>query len=87
MIKSFWLEHDDSTGTLNELIPPQMVLVSDNKWELIHGIIDQIKDAEVGLMFSISLVQKPNEEDIVELTRWDEMTINNTEGELEYERK
>jgi len=85
MIKSFWLEHDDSTGTLNELIPPQMVLVSDNKWELIHGIIDQIKDAEVGLMFSISLVQKPNEEDIVELTRWDEMTINNTEGELEYE--
>ena len=85
MIKSFWLEHDDSTGTLNELIPPQMVLVSDNKWELIHGIIDQIKDAEVGLMFSISLVQKPNEEDIVELTRWDEMTINNTQGELEYE--
>ena len=87
MIKSFWLEHDDSTGTLNELIPPQMVLVSDNKWELIHEIIDQIKGAEVGLMFSISLVQKPNEEDIVELTRWDEMTINNTEGELEYERK
>ena len=85
MIKSFWLEHDDSTGTLNELIPPQMVLVSDNKWELIHEIIDQIKDAEVGLMFSISLVQKPNEEDIVEITRWDEMTINNTEGELEYE--
>ena len=85
MIKSFWLEHDDSTGTLNELIPPQMVLVSDNKWELIHEIIDQIKGAEVGLMFSISLVQKPNEEDIVELTRWDEMTINNTEGELEYE--
>ena len=85
MIKSFWLDHDDSTGTLNELIPPQMVLVSDNKWELIHEIIDQIKDAEVGLMFSISLVQKPNEEDIVELTRWDEMTINNTEGELEYE--
>ena len=85
MIKSFWLEHDDSTGTLNELIPPQMVLVSDNKWELIHGIIDQIKDAEVGLMFSISLVQKPNEEDIVELTRWDEMTINNTEGELNHE--
>lgn len=85
MIKSFWLDHDDSTGTLNELIPPQMVLVSDNKWELIHEIIDQIKDAEVGLMFSISLVQKPNEEDIVELTRWDEMTINTTEGELEYE--
>ena len=85
MIKSFWLEHDDSTGTLNELIPPQMVLVSDNKWELIHGIIDQIKDAEVGLMFSISLVQKPNEEDIVELTRWDEMTINNTKGELNHE--
>ena len=85
MIKSFWLEHDDSTGTLNELIPPQMVLVSDNKWELIHGIIDQIKDAEVGLMFSISLVQKPNEEDIVELTRWDEMTINNTQGELNHE--
>jgi hypothetical protein len=82
MIKSFWLEHDDSTGTLNELIPPQMVLVSDNKWELMHGIIDQIKDAEVGLMFSISLVQKPNEEDIVELTRWDEMTINNIQGEL-----
>jgi hypothetical protein len=82
MIKSFWLEHDDSTGTLNELIPPQMVLVSDSKWELIHEIIDQIKDAEVGLMFSISLVQKPNEEDIVELTRWDETTIKNTEGEL-----
>ncbi|HHZ71063.1 MAG TPA: hypothetical protein EYN54_12465 [Methylococcaceae bacterium] len=82
MIKSFLLEHDDSTGTLNELIPPQMVLVSDNKWELMHGIIDQIKDAEVGLMFSISLVQKPNEEDIVELTRWDEMTINNIQGEL-----
>ena len=59
-----------------------MVLVSDNKWELMHGIIDQIKDAEVGLMFSISLVQKPNEEDIVELTRWDEMTINNIQGEL-----
>ena len=82
MIKSFWLEHDDSTGTLDELIPPQMVLVSDNKWELIHEIIDQIKDAEVGLMFSISLVQKPNEEDIVEITRWDEMKINNTQGAL-----
>ena len=82
MIKSFWLEHDDATGHPDELIPPQMVLVSDNKWELIHEIIDQIKDAEVGLMFSISLVQKPNEEDIVELTRWDEMTINNIQGEL-----
>ena len=86
MIKSFWLEHDDSNGHHDEeLIPPQMVLVSDNKWELIHEIIDQIKDAEVGLMFSISLVQKPNEEDVVELTRWDEMTINNTEGVLNHE--
>ena len=85
MIKSFWLEHDDATGHPDKLIPPQMVLVSDNKWELIHEIIDQIKDAEVGLMFSISLVQKPNEEDVVELTRWDEMTINNTEGVLNHE--